>query len=197
MLCVPAPCEEDRMGLHQLGELKGLLAGADISEESHKQRRKQVDRLMLNLKKANQVAWIRNEYGSFVTDSVGVAKAWSDHWSGISKEGGGTPEQCAQWMQSLPIPTSLKRLAPALFKPLSLEMVQEALKRQFPGASPSIDGFALNIYQEFHEFFFVGMLEILRHTQEDENFPEAWNKGLIRCIPKTAGASTVELHSSS
>ena len=26
--------EQDRMGLHQLGELKGLLAGADINEES-------------------------------------------------------------------------------------------------------------------------------------------------------------------
>ena len=134
------------MGLHQLGELKGLLAGADVNEESYKQRRKQVDRLMLNLKKAKQVAWIRNLYGSFVTDPTGVAKALSDHWSGISKEGGGTPEQCEAYMQSLPIPTSLKRLAPALFKPLSMDLVQEALKRQVPGASPGIDGFALNIY---------------------------------------------------
>ena len=82
--------EQDRMELHRLGELKGLLARADIGEESHKQHRKQVDRLMLNLKKAKQVARIRNKYGSFVTDPVGVAKALSDHWSGISKEGGGT-----------------------------------------------------------------------------------------------------------
>ena len=95
------------MGLHQLGELKGLLAGADINEESYKQRRKQVDRLMLNLKKAKQVAWIRNKYGSFVTDPTGVAKALSDHSSGISKEGGGTPEQYEAYMQSLPIPTPL------------------------------------------------------------------------------------------
>ena len=36
------------------------------------------------------------------------------------------------------------------------------------------------------------MLEILRHTQEDGNFLEAWNKGRIRCIPETAGASTIE-----
>ena len=53
------------MGLHQLGELQGLLAAADIKEESHNQRRKQVDRLMLNLKKAKHLAWIRNKYGSF------------------------------------------------------------------------------------------------------------------------------------
>ena len=147
---------------------------------------------MLNLKKAKQVAWIRPKYGSFVTDSVGVAKARSDHWSGISKERGGTPAQCAEYMQSLPILTSLKGLAPALFKPLSLELVQEALKTQVLGASPSIDGFALNIYQEFHEFFSVRMLEILQHAQEDGNFPEAWNKGLIKCIPKLAGASKVD-----
>ena len=138
------------------------------------------------------MAWIRNKYGSFVTDPVGVAKALSDHWSGISKEGGGTPAQCAEYMPFLPIPPSLKRLAPALFKLLSLELVQEVLKRQVPGASRGIDGFALNIYQEFHEFSFLRMLEILQHAQEDGNFPEAWNKGLIRCIPKTAGASTVE-----
>ena len=54
--------EQDRMGLHQLGELKGLLARAKLSEESHKLRRKRVDSLMLNLKKAKQVAWIRNKY---------------------------------------------------------------------------------------------------------------------------------------
>ena len=180
------------MGLLHLGELKGLLAGADVNEESYKQRRKQVDRLMLNLKKAKQVAWIRSKYGSFVTDPTRVAKALSDHWSGISKEGGGTPEQCEAYMQSLPIPRSLKRLAPALFKPLSMDLVQEALKRQVPGASPGIDVFALNIYEEFHEFFSARMLEILRHAQENGLFPEARNKGIIRCIPKTARASTVE-----
>ena len=157
--------EQDRMGLHQLGELKGLLARADINEESYKQRRKQVDRLMLNLKKAKQVAWIRNKHGSFVTDPTWVAKALSDHCSGISKEGGGTPKQCEAYMQSLPIP--------ALFKPLSIDLVQEALRRQVPGASPGIDGFALNIYQEFHEFFSAPMLEILGQAQGDGLFPEA------------------------
>ena len=77
--------EQDRMCLHQLGELKGLLTGANINEESHKQRRKQVDRLLLNLKKAKQVVWIRTKHGSFVTDPAGLAKAVSEHWSGISK----------------------------------------------------------------------------------------------------------------
>ena len=48
--------EQDHMGLHQLGEPKGLLAGAHISEDSQKQRPKQVDKLMLHLKKAKQVA---------------------------------------------------------------------------------------------------------------------------------------------
>ena len=50
----------------------------------------------------------------------------------------------------------------------------------------------MNIYQEFHAFFSVRMIEILRHAREDGNFTEAWNKGLIKCIPKTARASTVE-----
>ena len=122
---------------------------------------------MLNLKKAKQLAWIRNKYGSFVTDPTGVAKALSDHWSGISKEGGGTPEQCEAYMRSLPIPTPLKRLASAVFKPLSMDQVEGALKRQVPGAFPGIDGFALNVYQEFHEFFSPRVLEIVRHVHED------------------------------
>ena len=149
---------------------------------------------LLNLKKAKRVACIKNKYGSSVTDPVGIAKALSDHWSGISKEGAEPrpPSQCAEYVQSLPIPTSLKRLAPALSNLLSLELVQEAPKRQVSRASPGIDGFALSIHQEFHEFVFVRMLEILQHAQEDGNFPEAWNKGLIWCIPKTAGACTFE-----
>ena len=50
----------------------------------------------------------------------------------------------------------------------------------------------LFIYQDFDKFFSARMLEILRQAQEDGLFPEDWNKGIIRCIPKTAGAATVE-----
>ena len=91
-----------------------------------------------------------------------------------------------------PNPNIAEQTGPSTFQIIAFDLVQEALQRQVPGASPGIDGFALNIYQEFHEFFFVRMLEILRQAQEDGRFPEAWNKGLIRCIPKIAGASTVE-----
>ena len=83
--------EQDTMGLHQLGELNGLLAGADINEESYKQRRKQVDKLMLYLKKAKQVAWIKNKYGSFVTNPTRVAKALSDHLRVASPKKGAEP----------------------------------------------------------------------------------------------------------
>ena len=53
-------------------------------------------------------------------------------------------------------------------------------------------GLVHNIYQKLHEFFSERMLEILQQAQEDGHFPEAWNKGPISCIPKIAGASTVE-----
>ena len=104
--------------------------------------------------------------------SLGLLICGDYHWCGISKEGGQTPAQCAEYMHSLRIPTSLKRMAPALFTPLSMELVQGALKRQVLGASPGIDGFDLKIYQEFHEFFSVRMLEILQHAQEHGNFPD-------------------------
>ena len=46
-----------------MGDLKGLLAGDNISEESYKIQRKQVERMMLNVTKAKQMAWIRNKKG--------------------------------------------------------------------------------------------------------------------------------------
>ena len=39
------------------------------------------------------------------------------------------PEVCLDYLRSLPIPASLKRLVPALFKPLTEVIVAEALKR--------------------------------------------------------------------
>ena len=47
-----------------MAELKGLLVGDDISDESYKNRRKQVDRMMLYAKKAKQMAWIRDKHES-------------------------------------------------------------------------------------------------------------------------------------
>ena len=48
-----------------------------------------------------------------------MANALSKHWSDISCKGGGSPEACLGYLRSLPIPASLKRLALALFKPLT------------------------------------------------------------------------------
>ena len=45
--------------------------------------------MLLNLKKAKQMAWITDKHGSVLTDPVRVANALSKHWSDISYEGGG------------------------------------------------------------------------------------------------------------
>ena len=69
-----------------------------------------------------QLAWLRHKTGMIIPDPVGVMSCLKQHWADISKAGGGgSLEQRLDYLQPLPIPPALKRFAPALFKPLSLD----------------------------------------------------------------------------
>ena len=74
-----AQCYENEgqgnIGLQQVGELKVLIAGAELSDEYHWQHRKQMDRRVLHPQRAKDVALIRDKQGLVVTDPLVVAEA--------------------------------------------------------------------------------------------------------------------------
>ena len=141
--------EDERIALEQLGEIKGLLAGQQMNEDNGRSRHKQIDRLMTNLKRAKHLSWLRNKMGHVVAEPDKIAQTLQQHWARVSQKKGVYVEECRKCLEALSIPAAVKRSAPLLFKSLPRALVEEAMLRQVPGASPGLDGFPLPIYASF------------------------------------------------
>ena len=102
-----------------------------------------------------------------------------------------TVEDCTTFLESLPLPSNFKQMAGALFRPLSQELVDEALKRLHNDVSPGDDSLGARVYKHFAEVFSPAMLEIAQHCFTDGTFFEDWGLGIINSIPKVAGSCVI------
>ena len=162
----------DRVGLDQLALLKGVIADEPMSDISHKHRRKQIDRLMVNLQSKKKMSWPRDAQGNIITDPDKVAQVLCDHWSSISRpQDVVTREQCDLYLKKLNVPASMIKLAPLLFRQNGEQLVREAFERQVPGAAPGLDGFSLQVYQSFRDFFTPLMFRIIQGATQQGTFP--------------------------
>ena len=82
-------------------------------------------------------------------------------------------------------------MAKALFRPLTKEIVQEGLDRLYNNVSPGDDGVGAQVYKVFQDLFVPRMMELARGAFESGSLPEGWEIGLTSCIPKSAGAATI------
>ena len=128
---------------------------------------------MKSLKRAKHLAYLRNKSGPVVTEPHKIARTLQEHRSEVSQERGASVQECARYLESLPIPAAVKRSAPLLFKPLSMELVAEALVRQVLGASPGVNGFLIQICSDFPEFFSPLVLQVLQAARKPGLFPES------------------------
>ena len=76
--------------------------------------------------------------------------------SGVHDErggGGASEDKCLRYVQSLPIPLKVKQALLLLFRELSEEVAQAALKRMKGASAPSADGLPAEVYQAMPNLF--------------------------------------------
>ena len=75
--------------------------------------------------------------------------------------------ECLQYLNSLPIPARVRQAAPLLLKPLTTELVDEALHLMKPHSSPGLDGVPAAMYQQLADLYVPQMFWLLqRYTAE-------------------------------
>ena len=72
-------------------------------------------------------------------------------------------------------------------KPLTVDLANKALDVLQPTSSPGIDGFTINIYKAFREFFTPKILDIMQHFLATGSIPQNWSLALLNPIPKVSG----------
>ena len=75
----------------------------------------------------------------------------------------------------------------ALFKPLTLDLVDKALDALQPNSSPGIDGFTIKIYKAFRKEFSPRVMEAMQLFLSTGSIPQNWSLALLNPIPKVPG----------
>ena len=75
----------------------------------------------------------------------------------------------------------------AVFKPLSLELVQQALNNLQATSAPGYDGFTVQIYKSFKELFVPQMVSVIADFLRTGEIPLDWSLALLNPIPKVVG----------
>ena len=184
--------ESDKVGTTLLEQLKGLLAGEAPSCVTQAQRTKQINKLMTELQARKRLGWVKSKTGQLPSDPLAIASALEQHWSGVTRPGLGSSEECRRYLDQLKLPPNFSVMARALFRPLTPALVSEALDRLHNSSSPGEDGVGAGFYKCFREFFEPLMFQLCDTAFNSGSLPEGWETGLINIIPKAAGLASID-----
>ena len=126
----------DKTCLILLLQLKGLLAGEDLSQTSAADRRHQVNKVMTELQQRRRLGWVKIRGGKILHDPVSVACALVEHWTGLCQPGQKSEEECLAFFRGQNLPPNFSTMAKALYRPLTPELVGAALAHLHNNVSP-------------------------------------------------------------
>ena len=82
-----------------------------------------------------------------------IARHLAQQWDGISKPTSKTVAECIEYLRTTGAHKLLQKYGKALFRPLSLPIVEEALKRLHSGRAPGLGGFLASVPKAFSLIF--------------------------------------------
>ena len=142
------------------------------------------------MQQRRMVQRMRDATGSCVTGKKDIARLLEECWSPIMSPTEVTEEQCMQYLESLPIPQKVRAAFPLLSKPLSEELVMEALHKMRPHSSPRQDTLPAAVYQQLGKVLAPSMHAILERSLARGSAPGWWTATILKFIPKAITSET-------
>ena len=185
--------EETRVQKHlALEGVREALRNEETIRGAKSARLKAVHRMMRELQGRRAMVALRAPSGRMVSGQVAMGELLRDFWTQVTPAGLPGIEACRAWLEKLRLPAQWKTTLPLLWKPRTIEVLQEALRRIDGMASPGDDGIYGVCYHTFAEFFLERMEEVMLELENGGSLPAEWTLALVRPIPKTAGAIGVQ-----
>ena len=168
--------------------LRPELQQREERHENNRLRKKRVVKLVSEMRERQNMARVRDQGGRLTRDPMQMAEVFKNYWGGVMSPTGRTESECSRYIESLPILERVRQAFPLLFKPLSIDIVQCALKKMPKGSSPGRDGVPIELYQALPDLFVPQLHRALSHFLETGTVPESWSTALMKNTPKFAGA---------
>ena len=184
--------DERLEAMHQqsINKLRTELQTKEERVEDSRQRCRRVLQLMKEMKERRTAMRMRDSQGNYAQNRDQMASMLQKFWEGVMPDKAVTEAECTKYLESLPIPANVKRAAPMLFRPVSLSLVQEALRQMKPHSSPGLDGMQASVYQATCSVFSEKMVTIMEQLLAGAPIPEDWTATILKCIPKSISAET-------
>ena len=103
---------------------------------------------------------------------------------------GVSEEECDRYLRSLPIPPRVQAALPLLWRPLTEDLVREALKKMRRCSSPGNDTVPAAVYQCMGPLFVPRMHAVIKRSLDRAAAPEGWSTTILKCIPKSITSET-------
>ena len=99
-------------------------------------------------------------------------------------------EECDRYLRSLRIPPRVQAASPLLWRPLTEDVVREALHELRPCSSPGNDTVPAAVYQRMEPLFVPRTHAIIKSSLVQGAAPEGWSTTILECIPKSITSET-------
>ena len=113
-----------------------------------------------------------------------------EFWAPIMSPTGVFEEECDRYLRSLPIPPRVQAALPLLWRPLTEDLVREALQKMRPCSSPGNDTVLAAVYQCMGPLFVPRMHAIIKRSLDRGAAPEGWSTTILKCTPKSITSET-------
>lgn len=120
---------------------------------------------------------------NLITQPTEIAQRLRRFWEGVRVAGRRSVEACREWVEQS-VPPTWRQLGGVARRPLSMEVVLEALKRLDGNASPGWDGVTAKVFQQFPDIFAPKMWEIVQMVDRGQPLPAEWTVAICVHIPK-------------
>ena len=174
-----------------LPKLRSALNAQPKKPQSKQQRRIEIARLTRELQSKRKQTALRNRAGHTFTEPTQIADELKQSWPGVMAKGEQSVEECAQFLQSLPLRPQLKGAATLLLKPLTQELVLTALEKMKPGSALGLDGVTTVILMALPGVLVPKMTEQIAQFLTTGKITDEWALANLRPIPNQKGSFSV------
>ena len=108
------------------------------------------------------------------------------------KEGPKRVKEGMDFLDSLPLPRTLRNYAALLMRPLSTYLVQIALEKMKRGSAPGVDSIPAEVFMSMPSVFVAPMYDAMSNFLAQGAIPVACALGVINPIPKDQGSISVQ-----
>ncbi len=131
------------------------------------------------------ISSVENEEGDLVTDTEEINKAFRIFYQTLCPaQGAKDQEDIDNLLSQRHLPSLSEEIQKEISGDITLEEVQEAIKRLSSGKAPGGDGFPTDFYKVFSDIISPRLLIVLRNALKRGNMPESMQSMVITLIHK-------------